>query len=142
MKILVSHSARSTFVGTTSEYLCGFGRSQGFETDYIHVTHDAIPRVEWSNYEAAIVSYCARLSIPGYVSRHFLDELSNFNGVKELIAQDEYENTNELLQQTERIGLDLIFTCTPLVANPPLPACKVSRHRTAYDPDRIRPRRS
>ncbi len=113
MRVLVAYSASSTFVGTTWEYLYGFRRSLKAEVEYIHVTHDAIPQVEWPRYDAIVVSYCARLSIPGYVSNRFIEELANFRGVKAIIAQDEYENTNELLRQAERIGPDLVFTCVP-----------------------------
>ncbi|MHC4246006.1 MAG: hypothetical protein ACYSUU_04305 [Planctomycetota bacterium] len=113
MRVLVAYSASSTFVGTTWEYLEGFRRNLKADVEYIHVTHDAIPQVQWPRYDAIVVSYCARLSIPGYVSNRFIEELANFRGVKAIIAQDEYENTNELLRQAERIGPDLVFTCVP-----------------------------
>ena len=111
MKLLVAYSARTTFVGTTWEYLDAFRRHRDTEVQYVHVTHDSIPKVEWGSYDAVIVSYCARLSMPGYVSRRFLDDLSRFRGVRALVLQDEYENTNELLRQAERIDPDLIFSC-------------------------------
>lgn len=113
MRVLVAYSASSTFVGTTWEYLDGFRRNVKAEVEYIHVTHDAIPQIEWPRYDAIVVSYCARLSIPGYVSTCFIEELANFRGIKAIIAQDEYENTNELLRQAERIGPDLLFTSVP-----------------------------
>ncbi len=113
MNLLVAYSARTTFVGTTREYLDAFRRHRDTEVQYVHVTHDSIPKVEWGSYDAVILSYCARLSMPGYVSRRFLDELSGFRGVKALVLQDEYENTNELLRQAERIDPDLIFSCIP-----------------------------
>ena len=123
MRILISYSASSTHVATTFEYLTSFMRDPNVEVEYLHVTHEAVPNVDLNAYDAVINFYCARLCFPEYVSRSFVRKLARFEGVKALIVQDEYNNTNHLLDQCREIGFDIIFTCLP----------QTTRHRVYSD---------
>jgi hypothetical protein len=113
MRLLVSYAAPSTFVGTTWEYLTSFSRLPGVQTSYVHVTHGAKPTIDWGAFDAVVNFYCARLCIKDYVSPEYVAQLGRFEGPKTLVVQDEYENTNLLLENCEKIGFDTIFTCVP-----------------------------
>ena len=112
-RILVGYSNASTFTTTTKEYVESFGQFSGAEVHYLHVTHDAAPIVDLEAYDAVLLSYCARLCFPGYVSEHFLRKLDSFTGIRAIAIQDEYDNV-----ELERVGLDrlrphLVLTCVP-----------------------------
>ncbi len=112
-RILVAYSNASTFTTTTMEYVASFAQHAKAEVHYLHVTHGARPRVDLNSYDVVLLSYCARLCFPGYVSDHFLKLLDGFDGVRAIAIQDEYD-----FVEHERAGLDrlrphVVFTCIP-----------------------------
>lgn len=112
-RLLVCYSNASTFTTTTAEFLESFGKESSWEVHYLHVTHRARPQVDLAAYDAVLISYCARLCLPDYVSEHFLELLDQFEGVRAIAIQDEYD-----FVERERLGLDrvrphVVFTCVP-----------------------------
>lgn len=112
-RMLVAYSNASTFTTTTAEYLESFARESSWKVHYLHVTHGARPQVDLSAYDAVLISYCARLCFPGYVSEQFLELLERYQGVRAIAIQDEYD-----FVERERLGLDrvrphVVFTCVP-----------------------------
>jgi hypothetical protein len=113
MKILVAYSQGSTHTQTTLDYLNSFkGLFQG-NTKYINVVNSEFFKVDLSEFDVIILSYCARLSVPNLVSEKFRNALSNFEGIKVIAVQDEYENTDYLIQQLITLNFDLVLTCVP-----------------------------
>jgi hypothetical protein len=103
----------STFVQTTLDYLTAFKQCNGFDVDYIHVTHNASVEFEFDNYDVIFQNYCARLCINGYVSDSYQERLRNFSGVKVLAVQDEYEYTDTLKAAIKDIRFNIVLTCVP-----------------------------
>ena len=112
-RILVGYSNASTYTTTTMEYLESFARYSSSLVHYLHVTHYADPFIDLSRYDAVILSYCARLCFPNYVSGRFLKLMDGYQGVRAIAIQDEYD-----FVEAERCGLDrlhphVVFTCIP-----------------------------
>lgn len=112
-RLLVAYSNSSTFTTTTREYLESLATIPDCEVHYLHVTHNAQPAIDFDRYDAILLSYCARLCFPGYVSEHFMSKVDQFKGVRAISIQDEYD-----FVENERIGLDrlrpdIVFTCIP-----------------------------
>ncbi len=103
----------STFVQTTLDYLVAFKRFSGFETDYVHVTHQASMGFDFDNYDVVFHSYCARLCFEGYVSESYRDRLRRFPGIKVLAVQDEYDHTDALKVAIKDLGFNIVLTCVP-----------------------------
>jgi len=111
--ILVCYSGSSTFVNTTLEYLNSFSSFLGSNIFYLHVTHGSIPQVDLNIFDCVLLSYCARLCFPGYVSDSFLSKLSVYKGVKAVFIQDEYEYVNNEVDALRKISPQIVFTCVP-----------------------------
>jgi len=101
------------FTTTTAEYLESFARESSWRVHYLHVTHGARPRIDLSAYDAVLISYCARLCIPGYVSEQFLELLDRYEGVRAIAIQDEYDFVEMERQRLDRVRPHVVLTCTP-----------------------------
>jgi len=112
-RLLVAYSNASTFTTTTLEYVESFRRFGSAEVHYLHVSHAAEPQVDLAAYDAVLLSYCARLCFPGYVSEHFLRLLDRYDGVKAVAIQDEYDYVEQERRALDRLRPDLVFTCVP-----------------------------
>ncbi len=112
-RILVAYSNSSMFTTTTHEYVDSFRRHGSAEVHYLHVTHDAVPVVDLNQYDAVLLSYCARLCFPGYVSERFLRLLDRYDGVRAIAIQDEYDLVENELRGLDRLRPHVVFTCVP-----------------------------
>lgn len=112
-RLLVAYSNASTFTATTFEYLDSFRQYSSWEVHYVHVTHSAEPRIRLEDYDAVLLSYCARLCFPGYVSVAFIEKLRAFGGVRGVCIQDEYDFVENERIALDSIRPDVVFTCIP-----------------------------
>lgn len=112
-RLLVAYSNASTFTMTTSEYVEAFARELPWEVHYLHVTHGAMPCIDLSRYDGVLLSYCARLCFPGYVSPAFLSLLDRFEGVRAVCIQDEYDHVERERRGLDRVRPHVVFTCVP-----------------------------
>lgn len=112
-RLLVAYSMSSTFVQTTLDYLKALKGCDGYDVEYLHVTHDAGLGVDLAEYDVVFHNYCSRLCFPGYVAEPYLRALEAFEGLKVLAVQDEYDQTEILRAAIERIGFDVVLTCVP-----------------------------
>jgi hypothetical protein len=112
-RILIAYGAVSGFVKTTHDYLGALGRHSTLDVRYINVVNVDLLQFNLDDYDAVLVNYCARLIFDGYVNDDFVKRLSQWNGVKILSVQDEYDHTNKLKQKINDIGFDIVLTCVP-----------------------------
>ncbi len=109
-RLLVAYSNASNFVSTTAEYLESLARCSDFEVRYAHVTSGAELDFDLNEFDAVFHSYCARLTVDGYLSPSYLEKMKSFRGVKLVAAQDEYEQTNKVKAAIQQIGFHVMFT--------------------------------
>lgn len=142
-RLLVAYANDSTFTATTSQYLNSFRNFSTADVYYLHVTHHAKPVVDLDRYNAVLLSYCARLCLPGYVSEGFLRLMNGYNGVCAIAIQDEYDAVGN-----ERRGLDclrphVVCTCVPTDQREPVypssryPGTAFVNVLTGYGPQQI-----
>lgn len=113
MRVLVCYSHFSSYVNTTREYLESFKKLPDSEVYYINVAKSEKDSFYLEYFDVVILSYCARLCIPDYLSNKFIRQLSEFRGVKMVCIQDEYDQVDCEVRQLKRIGVDSILTCVP-----------------------------
>jgi hypothetical protein len=112
-RALVAYSSSSTHVQTTLDYLVGFKKHSGFETSFVHVTHDAKLDFDISSFDLIFHNYCSRFCFEGYVSADYQAKLRAFQGLKILAIQDEYDHTNILKAAIKDMGFHIVLTCVP-----------------------------
>lgn len=112
-RLLVAYANNSTFTVTTSQYLNAFRDFSAADVHYLHVTQDARPVVDLDRYDAVLISYCARLCIPRYVSEGFLRLMDGYQGVRAIAIQDEYEAVEAERKGLDRLRPHVVFTCVP-----------------------------
>jgi hypothetical protein len=112
-RVLVAYSISGTFVSTTLEYLKSLKRLDGFDVEYVDVTHDSRVLADFSTYDVVFHNYCARLCLENYVSESYREKMRRFTGVKILAVQDEYDHTNVLKAAINDLGFHLVLTCVP-----------------------------
>lgn len=113
LRILVAYSMVQTFNQATLTYLNSFKQYFDADVEYLHVTDGSNIRVTLSSYDVVIQSYCARLCFDGYVVSDFIAKLREFDGLKILSVQDEYNRTNALKDAIKYIDFDIVLTCVP-----------------------------
>jgi hypothetical protein len=113
LRILIAYSMVQTFNQATLTYLNSFRQYFDSDVEYLHVTDDSKIHVNLSDYDVVIQSYCARLCFEGYVASDFIEKLREFNGLKILSVQDEYNRTNALKDAIKYIDFDIVMTCVP-----------------------------
>ncbi len=114
-KLLVGYSMTSTHVQTTLDYLRALKSDLGYDTTYIHATHDA--KIDFdlaaAGYDIVFNNYCTRFCFDGYVSQSYRDALRRFPGLKVMAVQDEYDHTNRLKAAIKDCGFHIVLTCVP-----------------------------
>ena len=114
-KMLVAYSMSSTHVQTTLDYLTAFKHYSGYETTYLHVTHDAQIDLDFGKvgFDVVVHNYCSRFCFDGYVPDTYRSALKRFHGLKVLAIQDEYDYTNKLKEAIKEHGFQIVLTCVP-----------------------------
>lgn len=69
--------------------------------------------VDFSSFDCVVLHYSIRLSIVGHLQEKFFNKMRNFDGIKILFIQDEYENTERARSYIETLGFDIVYTCVP-----------------------------
>lgn len=112
-RLLVVYSNSANYVATTAEYLSAFAKHSSWDVRYLHVTHDAEPDVDLSEYDAVLQSYCVRPAMDGYVPDAWMEKFKAFAGVKAVAIQDEYDRVNRTLGWMRDVGVDVVLTSVP-----------------------------
>lgn len=113
MNVLIAYSKFSSFVATTYEYLESFQRIPNAKVVYVNVVYEKSVNFDLSKFDVVIISYCARLLLPGYVSEEFKRQYKEFKGVKCILLQDEYDHVDLEVKEILNLEPDIVFTCVP-----------------------------
>jgi hypothetical protein len=99
-------------------------------------------------FDAIVIHYAVRLSLPAYLSPDFAEAIRDFGGYKVLFVQDDYETTECTRRWIESLGIHHVFTAVPShsthLVYPPerFPHVEVEHRLTGFVPDNLerRPR--
>ena len=109
--ILILYDQHEIHVKTISDYLQSFHRYSRHNISY--VSSFAKCRFDLDYFDAVVVHNSVRVCYPGPLSPSFAQALKNYQGLKVLFIQDEYDNTNFAKRTILDLGIGLIFTCVP-----------------------------
>jgi hypothetical protein len=109
--ILILYDHHETHVKTIADYLESFHRFSRHRVSY--VSSFAKCHFDLDYFDAVVIHYSVRVCFPGRLSASFAAALRNYQGLKVLFIQDEYDNTNVAQQAILDLGIGLVFTCVP-----------------------------
>lgn len=113
-KVNILYDEGSMHVWTIKNYLEMFSRYSCNEIAYTPATGAAECNLEeLENYDAVIIFYSVRVCVPGHLSPSFEEALSQYQGHKILMIQDDYDNTEETRKTIERLGIKTVYTVVP-----------------------------
>lgn len=69
--------------------------------------------IDLSIYDALILHFGVRLSLPRYLAEPIAVQVERFRGPKILFIQDEYESTETARRWMDRLRFDVVYTCVP-----------------------------
>jgi hypothetical protein len=118
LNILMLYDDHSTFTSTVREHLESFAAYSRHSFHYMPATSTPIPSsesfdIDLSIFDAIIVHYSVRLSLPDFLQARIAAKIERFHGLKFLFIQDEYETTETARSWMERLGFDIVYTCVP-----------------------------
>lgn len=120
LNVLVLYDDRETHINTVFEHLDSFRKYSRHAIHYLPATShwpdadEVLARnFDFSAFDAVIVHYAVRLSLPAYFTEAIAARLERFDGLKLLFIQDEYENTETARRWIERLRFDVVYTCVP-----------------------------
>ena len=112
IKVLVLYGDNSTFTPTVHEHLLAFRNYLPFEVHYANAVLNYNDIQFFDDYDVIIVHYSCGLYHPDYISESVLERLTQTGAVKIVFAQDEYDNTNELVRKINLIKPNLLYVCS------------------------------
>lgn len=114
LNILILYDSFSTGITAVSDYLLAF-QQMNHNIFYSTCTNanSAEPFIDLNYFDVIIFHYSIRLCYTWHLTEPFFDKISAFSGLKIGIAQDEYDNTNQLKENIKKLGLDIFYSCVP-----------------------------
>jgi hypothetical protein len=120
--ILVLYDDRSTHVRTIEEHLVAFRSYSRHSAYYLPATgfvsgiDDTADHFDLSAFDAVVIHYSIRLSIPDHLSKRIARAVTSYEGPKLLFIQDEYDATETARRWIEELGINAVFTTVPMAS--------------------------
>ena len=113
LNVLVIYGDNSSFTKTVEDHLEAFRKYLPFNVFYANgvLNNNDIELVD--DFDVIIIHYTCGLYHEKYFTKVVLDRVRKSTALKIVFAQDEYDNTNELLRKINYIKADIYFTCVP-----------------------------
>jgi len=113
LNVLVIYGDNSSFTKTVEEHLNSFKQYLPFNVYYANGILD-YNNISWlDDFDVIIIHYSLCLYNLNYASKEVLEEVKKSRALKIVFGQDEYDNTNELIQKVNDLGTDIYFTSVP-----------------------------
>jgi hypothetical protein len=112
LNILYLYNAGQTYTNAVFEHLDALGRFSGNRAFFMHSDSECPFAVDLSRFDAVCVHFSIRLPYD-QLSPAAVKALSEFNGIKFLFIQDEYDNTHRTWHWIKTLGFQLVFTVVP-----------------------------
>lgn len=112
MKILILYHSGQTYTQTVFEHIASFRKFSEHSWFYLHYTELINEIHNLDTFQAIFLHYSVRLPYD-QIDESMANILINFNGIKGLFIQDEYDYTNRAKYWIKKVGFNLIFTVVP-----------------------------
>ena len=129
-----------TYTAAVFEHANAFSKYSEMSWSYadLAIFNDKLSSVEF--YDVVVIHFSVRLPF-SQLNEHAIAKLRNFQGLKVLFIQDEYDHTNLAKRTIRNAGFDLVFSVAPRASIPIIyPSNEFPRTRfinclTGYVPD-------
>jgi len=108
---LILYDEFSTHTDTVYEHLDSFRKYSKFKIHYLHAKNCS-PRIHWEFYDGLIIHYSLRVAHKG-ITKKLYSQIKEFPGLKIMFVQDEYENTNVVIDAVNKLKINFLYTCVP-----------------------------
>jgi hypothetical protein len=112
MRILILYNAGQTYTETVLEHLDSFRNFSAHEWHYLHYRLFSKELHTLNSYQAIFLHYSVRLPFD-QINESMAKVLSEFQGLKGLFIQDEYDNVSRTKYWLNKIGFDIVFSAVP-----------------------------
>lgn len=113
-RILFLYDINSCHINTIREHVNSFGLFSKNEITYYNGTrNEKIDQTIIDSFDVVVVHYSIRVSVPGFFSESIHSKLKQFNGLKILMIQDEYDTLSSTYKYMDEAEYDILFTCVP-----------------------------
>jgi hypothetical protein len=142
MNILVLYESSQTFTNTIYEHVSSFATYSKHRVFYAHANQNTEFNVDLGLFDAIGIHYSIRLPFD-QISPSTAYAFENFNGLKFLFIQDEYDFTKRTWYWIRKLGFQLIFTVVPddgiksVYPQTEFPNTRFVTNLTGYVPERL-----
>lgn len=142
MNILILYNATQTYTNTVYEHLMSFANMSANNIFYCHQELNSSFNLYENIFDAIIIHYSIRLPFD-QLPKPAVEKLKNYNGLKVLFIQDEYDNTFRARYWIKSLGIQLVFTVVPaegietVYPAQELPGVRFVSNFTGYVPDSL-----
>lgn len=114
LNVAIFYDEQACYTASTiTEHIVSFARYSQHNIRYARGTRNAVCPYSVHYFDVIILHYSVRLCIDGLISPFLIKILSEFNGLKVLFIQDEYDKTEFTRRWMEKLQFDIVFTCVP-----------------------------
>jgi hypothetical protein len=114
LNVVVLYGANATFTNTVMDHVRSFGIFSRHRTSYISIAPFAPAALrQLHSFDVAVLHYSFFPGLGWDVPRALQEALEEFDGLKVLFLQDEYDNTRTAISWMRRLGVGCLFTCIP-----------------------------
>lgn len=144
MKILLLYNATQTYTNTVYEHTASFSRYSKNFYFFANADQHTEFNVDLRSFDAIAIHYSVRLPY-NQISKTAEKALTEYQGLKILFIQDEYDHTKLAWQWIRRLGIDLVFTVVPpasiesVYPKSEFPGTSFESNLTGYIPDILTP---
>lgn len=112
MRILMLYDKWQTYTQTVFEHLNAFQKYSKHDWRYLNIAQLEQEKDRLKNFHAIFIHYSVRLPL-GQITEEFSQMLIEFDGLKGLFIQDEYDNFEKTKFWIKKINFNVVFTVTP-----------------------------
>ena len=96
-----------------ADHINSFQRYSGHNIFVLSSVGDLPAGFNIDAFDVLVIHYSIVVFAGSYLSEWAKDRIANFKGLKVQYIQDEYRELNRVQIEIDRLGIDLLFTCTP-----------------------------
>lgn len=112
LNVLYLYNSTQTFTNTVYEHIASFAKYSAHRSFFCHQDQTSEFNLDLSCFDAVAIHYSIRLPYD-QVSPSTAKALAEFNGLKFLFIQDEYDHTHRAWHWIKALGLQVVFTVVP-----------------------------
>lgn len=140
MNLLYLYNATQTYTSTVFEHISSLQKYSINRSFFAHQDEYSGLEIDFAQFDGVAIHYSIRLPYD-QIHESTAIQLAQYDGLKILFIQDEYDNTHRAWHWIKRLGIRLVFTVVPeqsiSVVYPPqeFPGVRFVNVLTGYVPD-------